>query len=195
MWSNLIGVCDENGLNGRSMSGPAGGSMSSANQRRDAVIQLVSMISLVVQSAGSAYQRNPEDGDRVVKTVCELSRQALAELRVWPAEQPDCAAHAPLAAFVPCDRAGAAGYATMMAQTQKRAGGTTLPSGVTALFLTPRDLDVMRLIVRGLSNKEIAATLHLTEGTVKGYVSHLLSKLNVRSRTRAATVAIEQGWV
>jgi DNA-binding NarL/FixJ family response regulator len=61
--------------------------------------------------------------------------------------------------------------------------------------LTPREQDMLRLIVMGLSNKEIAAKLHLTEGTVKGYISHLLAKLNVRSRTQAALAAVEHGLV
>jgi DNA-binding NarL/FixJ family response regulator len=51
----------------------------------------------------------------------------------------------------------------------------------------------LRLIVAGQSNKEVAATLHLTEGTVKGYVSAVLSKLNVADRTQAALYAVKHG--
>jgi NarL family two-component system response regulator LiaR len=57
--------------------------------------------------------------------------------------------------------------------------------------LTPREPDVLRLIVRGQSNKEIAATLHITEGTIKGYVSTILAKLGVADRTQAALYAIK----
>lgn len=59
--------------------------------------------------------------------------------------------------------------------------------------LTDREMDVLRLIAQGNSNKEIAAALHLTEGTVKGYVSTILSKLQVADRTQAALYAVKHG--
>jgi NarL family two-component system response regulator LiaR len=59
--------------------------------------------------------------------------------------------------------------------------------------LTARECDVLALIGRGNSNREIAATLHLTEGTVKGYVSNILSKLDVADRTQAALYAVKHG--
>jgi DNA-binding NarL/FixJ family response regulator len=59
--------------------------------------------------------------------------------------------------------------------------------------LTPRELDVLRLIAQGKSNKEIASALQLTEGTVKGYVSTVLAKLQVTDRTQAALYAVRRG--
>lgn len=59
--------------------------------------------------------------------------------------------------------------------------------------LTDREMDVLRLISQGNSNKEIAATLHLAEGTVKGYVSTILGKLQVADRTQAALYAVKHG--
>jgi NarL family two-component system response regulator LiaR len=59
--------------------------------------------------------------------------------------------------------------------------------------LTEREMDVLRLIAQGQSNKEIAASLHLTEGTVKGYVSTILGKLQVADRTQAALYAVKHG--
>lgn len=59
--------------------------------------------------------------------------------------------------------------------------------------LTPREHDVLRLIARGKSNKEIGADLSLTEGTVKGYVSSILVKLGVEDRTQAALLAVREG--
>lgn len=59
--------------------------------------------------------------------------------------------------------------------------------------LTERERDVLRLIAQGRSNKEIAAALHLTEGTVKGYVSAILVKLHVADRTQAALCAVRHG--
>jgi NarL family two-component system response regulator LiaR len=59
--------------------------------------------------------------------------------------------------------------------------------------LTERERDVLRLIAQGYSNKEIGVTLHLTEGTVKGYVSAILVKLHVADRTQAALFAVKHG--
>jgi NarL family two-component system response regulator LiaR len=59
--------------------------------------------------------------------------------------------------------------------------------------LTGREMEVLRLIAQGNSNKEIASALHLTEGTVKGYVSAILDKLQVEDRTQAALVAVRNG--
>ena len=65
------------------------------------------------------------------------------------------------------------------------------PSLIEAL--TDRECDVLRLIARGRSNKEIAAALFLSVGTVKGYVSAVLAKLEVADRTQAALYAIKHG--
>jgi DNA-binding NarL/FixJ family response regulator len=61
--------------------------------------------------------------------------------------------------------------------------------------LTERELDVLKLIGQGKSNKKIATILELTEGTVKGYVSTVLDKLNVVDRTQAALYAVEHKLV
>lgn len=61
--------------------------------------------------------------------------------------------------------------------------------------LTEREQEVLRLLTLGMSNKEIAAELILTEQTVKGYVSIILSKLYVSDRTQAALLAVRYGMV
>jgi NarL family two-component system response regulator LiaR len=61
--------------------------------------------------------------------------------------------------------------------------------------LTERELDVLRLIAQGKRNKEIARTLYLTEGTVKGYISAILAKLSVDDRTQAALYAVKHRLV
>jgi DNA-binding NarL/FixJ family response regulator len=60
------------------------------------------------------------------------------------------------------------------------------------LPLTEREVSVLRLMAGGYSNKEIARTLNLAEGTVKNYVSDILDKLGTRDRTRAVLKAITQ---
>ncbi len=61
--------------------------------------------------------------------------------------------------------------------------------------LTDREMDVLRLIAEGLSNAEIAGRLVISEKTVKGYVSNILSKLHLSDRTQAAVYAWKQGVV
>ena len=63
----------------------------------------------------------------------------------------------------------------------------------TAEPLTPRELDTLRLIARGLSNQEIAETLSVHERTVAKYVSNILDKLHVANRTQAALYAVREG--
>ncbi|RBM21030.1 DNA-binding response regulator [Prauserella sp. PE36] len=59
--------------------------------------------------------------------------------------------------------------------------------------LTTRELEILRLLAGGYANREIAAALHLAEGTVKNHVSSLLMKLGVRDRTRAVLRALQHG--
>src|SRR6201997_1426575 len=61
--------------------------------------------------------------------------------------------------------------------------------------LTTRELEVLKRIVAGRSNKEIASDLHISEATVKTHINSLLSKLNVSDRTQAATTALQRGIV
>ena len=59
--------------------------------------------------------------------------------------------------------------------------------------ITAREREILRLLAGGYSNREIAAALHLAEGTVKNHVSNLLMKLGVRDRTRAVLRALHLG--
>jgi DNA-binding NarL/FixJ family response regulator len=61
--------------------------------------------------------------------------------------------------------------------------------------LTEREVEVLRLMAGGYSNREIARALDVSEGTVKNHVSSVLSKLGVRDRTRAVLKAIDEGWL
>lgn len=61
--------------------------------------------------------------------------------------------------------------------------------------LSDRELEILRLLSNGLSNKEIAMQLYITEGTVKNHVTNVLGKLDVRDRTQAAIKARELGII
>lgn len=61
--------------------------------------------------------------------------------------------------------------------------------------LTEREIDVLRLMARGHSNKDIGAELHISEGTVKFHVNNILGKLGVDDRTQAVTIALQRGII
>ena len=70
------------------------------------------------------------------------------------------------------------------------------PEGVTVdQTMTAREREILRLLAGGYSNREIAAALHLAEGTVKNHVSSILAKMGVRDRTRAVLKAAERGYL
>jgi DNA-binding NarL/FixJ family response regulator len=83
--------------------------------------------------------------------------------------------------------AGARRFPTVVAER--------LAERMTGSDLTGRELEVLEEIVRGRSNKEIAAALKISEATVKSHINNILSKLGVNDRTQAATTALQRGIV
>ncbi|MGE5265202.1 MAG: response regulator transcription factor [Acidobacteriota bacterium] len=86
------------------------------------------------------------------------------------------------------------------------AGGAALEEGVAARVLesiaepggdelSARELEVLRLLVAGASNKTIAAQLNLSENTIKSHLSNIFSKLRVQSRVEAVAAALQRGLV
>jgi DNA-binding NarL/FixJ family response regulator len=61
--------------------------------------------------------------------------------------------------------------------------------------LTPRELEVLAMVGRGLSNAEVAIALTLSEATVKTHVARILMKLDLRNRVQAVVLAYEEGLV
>jgi DNA-binding NarL/FixJ family response regulator len=69
----------------------------------------------------------------------------------------------------------------------------TQPATSITNKLTDREIDILRLVARGLSNTDISERLFLSEGTVRNHVSAILTKLEVSDRTQAAVIAIQHG--
>jgi DNA-binding NarL/FixJ family response regulator len=78
-----------------------------------------------------------------------------------------------------------AGVLRDLPRSSEVAGGSPA-AGIDTLGLSPREAEILTLIAEGLSNKEIAGRLNLSDGTVRNYVSEMLVKLDVRDRTQLA---------
>lgn len=92
--------------------------------------------------------------------------------------------------LIPAIRAVADGQSWIPNEVQQR-----LASRTTYEPLTPRELEVLHELTKGLANKQIASVLNITEYTTKGYLKNILSKLHVADRTEAVTVAIQRGLI
>ena len=80
-------------------------------------------------------------------------------------------------------------------QVETLTGSNASDSGDHYAPLSPREMEILRHVTRGLSNKEIAAELSISHQTVKNHMTSILDKLNVEDRTQAAVFALQRGWV
>ncbi|HHT43619.1 MAG TPA: response regulator transcription factor [Firmicutes bacterium] len=78
-------------------------------------------------------------------------------------------------------------------QLEVRMGRLQSAAAINDLSLTNRELEILRYIVEGMRNKEIANALYISEKTVKNHITNLLRKLDVEDRTQAAVFAVSQG--
>lgn len=85
--------------------------------------------------------------------------------------------------------------AKVVAEFARLSRKRTESSGSLTEPLSERELEILRLIAKGASNREIAGTLFLAEGTVKNHVTNILGKLDVRDRTQAAIKAKDSGLI
>ncbi len=107
--------------------------------------------------------------------------------------------------------AGARGYllksadeaAVVEAVRRVHQGGRYFPAAITARLaeraqaraLTAREVEILDFVYKGLSNKEIAALLQLSEFTVKGHISNIMSKLEASDRTEAVAIGLQRGII
>jgi DNA-binding NarL/FixJ family response regulator len=96
-------------------------------------------------------------------------------------------AHAGVAQF------GAQAVGRLASALARHPAGVEAERGVVGQPLTAREVDVLRLIARGATNREIATRLYLSEGTVKNHISRILTRLALRDRTQAAIYARDHG--
>jgi DNA-binding NarL/FixJ family response regulator len=73
--------------------------------------------------------------------------------------------------------------------------GTESPPPDSTRSLTPRERQVLRLVSKGMTNKEIGAQLHIAENTVKNHLRNILEKLHLQNRAQAAAYAVREGLV
>jgi DNA-binding NarL/FixJ family response regulator len=107
-------------------------------------------------------------------------------------------------------KAGAAGFVTKEMALERlleairtvHAGEQYIPAEISVRMngrvlshLSNRELEVLALVAKGLSNKEIGAQLHVVEGTIKVHLKNILAKLNVNDRTQAILVAMKRGII
>jgi DNA-binding NarL/FixJ family response regulator len=85
---------------------------------------------------------------------------------------------------------------TRVSQTIREMRESTAQArGHTPTHLTDRELEVLRLLAGGFTNREIGTAMNLAEGTIKNHVSAVLEKLGVRDRTRAVLRAVDEGLI
>lgn len=98
----------------------------------------------------------------------------------------------PAAELAQAVRLAHAGVAQFDAGVARQLAAPT-PTGRVHEVLTAREVDVLRLVAAGSTNREIALRLHLSEGTVKNHLSRILGRLGLRDRTQAAVYAHDRG--
>ena len=108
-------------------------------------------------------------------------------------------------------KAGARGYLSKNATREEivaaieevSAGGTYFPERIIQWIeerdgrssLSSREVEILEMVSRGLTNKEIAGALHISHFTVRNHLNHITAKLQVADRTEAATIALRQGII
>lgn len=148
------------------------------------------------------YQLPDRDGDVVIAAItAEFPDARILLLSIFETEE--CIYRATLA--------GALGYVSKAAEIDEMIAGIRAVARGEAYFsegieaklderhardgISPRELDVLNLLVAGLGNKEISAALHMAGSTVKHHLERIFAKLGAKDRTQAVTTAMQRGIV
>lgn len=160
--------------------------VSSAQKARENMIRIrdqaprVRIVALGTCEAEEAFVEWVQLGARAY-TVEETSADKLCEIIRWVSRGE--AHFSPRMAYILC--------AHLSTMSRRNHQGALLDTS----RLTPREIEILRMIARGLGNQEIADSLHLSLYTVKNHVHNILDKLKVDRRARAAQLAYEHGLV
>ncbi|PRY44649.1 response regulator [Umezawaea tangerina] len=184
--------------------GEAGTGADAVALARDLVPDVVLMdVRMPVMDGLEATRRIVDSGDEppkvLVLTTFDLDEHVYGALRAGASGF--MVKDAPLADLVNAVRVVAAGHALFAPSVTRRlvaafASRTARRQDDSALrYLTPREVEVLRLVARGLSNAEIAGALTIAEQTAKSHVSRVLTKLGLRDRAQAVVLAYECGLV
>ena len=165
----------------------------------DVILMDIRMPELDGLSATEEIRRQPDPPTIVVLTTFDQNEYIYRALRAGAAGF--LLKDAPSTRLIAAVRAAATGDSliepSITQRLVERFVEPVQPQGLPAELaaLTDRELDVLRLIARGLSNAEIAAELVVAETTVKTHVARILTKLGIRDRVQAVVLAYETGFV
>lgn len=133
----------------------------------------------------------------VIMTMIDIEEEVLAALAAGADAY--CLKSSPVSVLVDAVRIASEGGAYFDPRIAhvvlSRFSGRMTPSAAAESPLTPREVEVLRLIADGKANTEIAADLHIGLGTVKGHIRDILEKLSAADRTHAAVVALRKGFI
>ncbi|HEY5350626.1 MAG TPA: response regulator transcription factor [Candidatus Lustribacter sp.] len=132
----------------------------------------------------------------VIMTMIDLEEEVLAALAAGADAY--CLKSSPVSVLVDAVRIageGGAYFDPRIAHVVLSRFSTCSTPAASPSPLTPREVDVLRLISDGKANTEIAVALHIGLGTVKGHIRDILDKLSAADRTQAAVVALRKGFI